>query len=101
MIATFVNLLLVRLDIKGDPSFAELLRRARDSMLDAYERRHVPFETLLERLKPARNPAHSPFFQIALVHHTASAGATDTVREAGGGAMHELTWFARETPAGL
>ena len=101
MIGPFVNLLLVRLDVKGDPSFAELLRRARDSMLDAYEHRHVPFETLLEKLKPARSPAHSPFFQIALVHHTASAASTDSVREAGGGAMHEITWFARESPAGL
>lgn len=104
MIGPFVNLLLVRLDLKGDPTFAELLRRARSAMLEAHERRHVPFETLLERLKPARHAAHSPLFQIALVQHNAPHADSDTgsdaVRKAGG-AMHELTWFVRETAAGL
>jgi amino acid adenylation domain-containing protein len=104
MIGPFVNLLLVRLDVKGDPTFAELLGRTRNSMLEAHERRHVPFEMLLERLKPARNVTHSPLFQIALVHHNAPQvdGETggESVRRAGG-AMHELTWFARETAAGL
>jgi amino acid adenylation domain-containing protein len=77
-------------------------------MLEAHERRHVPFETLLERLKPARNATHSPLFQIALVQHNAPQADSDkdgdtggeSVRRAGG-ALHELTWFARETAAGL
>jgi amino acid adenylation domain-containing protein len=104
MIGPFVSLLLVRLDLKDDPTFAELLRRARSSMLEAHERRHVPFETLLERLKPTRHATHSPLFQIALVQHNAPQSDSDTSSDAvrkAGGAMHELTWFARETPAGL
>ena len=104
MIGPFVSLLLVRLDLKDDPSFGDLLRRARSSMLEAHERRHVPFETLLERLKPARHATHSPLFQVALVQHNAPQSETDTGSDAlrkAGGAMHELTWFARETVAGL
>jgi amino acid adenylation domain-containing protein len=104
MIGPFVNLLLIRLDLQGDPTFAELLRRTRNSMLEAHERRHVPFELLLERLKPARNATHSPLFQIAVVHHNAPRADSDTDGESArkaGGAMHELTWFARETAAGL
>jgi amino acid adenylation domain-containing protein len=101
MIGPFVNLLLVRVDVSGEPTFAELLRRVRGSMLEAHERRHVPFETLLETLKPARSLAYSPLFQMALVQHNApEEGGGGKLRRAGG-AMHEITWFARETAAGL
>jgi amino acid adenylation domain-containing protein len=100
MIGPFVNLMLVRLDITGNPTFAELLRRTRDSMLEAHEHRHVPFETLVERLKPVRSLEHSPLFQVAIVQHNAPDASDGSVR-ANGGAMHELTWFAREIPAGL
>jgi amino acid adenylation domain-containing protein len=100
MIGPFVNLLPVRVDLKGDPTFTELLRRSRDSMLAAHEHRHVPFEALLERLKPSRNAAHSPLFQVALVHDTSGGEAGETARDTGG-AMHELTWYVRETQAGL
>lgn len=100
LIGPFVNLLLVRVNLAGNPTFAELLRRARDAMLVAYEHRHVPFETILDSFKPTRSLAHSPLFQIALIHHNAPETASTTLRTSGG-AMHELSWFVRETDAGL
>lgn len=94
MIGPFVGLLLIRLDVSGDPSFAELLRRTRDSMLEAYGHRQVPFEALLEHLKPPRMLDHSPMFQIAVVQH--NAPGAEARMSFGGGTMHELTWFVRE-----
>jgi amino acid adenylation domain-containing protein len=94
MIGPFVSLVVVRLDLSDDPCFAELLRRARRALLDAHARRDVPFETLVEHLKPARSLQHSPLFQVAVVqHHTAPPAGTRVV---GGGALHELTWFVAE-----
>lgn len=101
MIGPFVNLLLIRVDVSGEPTFAEVLRRVRGSMLEAHEHRHVPFEVLLENLKPARNLAYSPLFQIGIVQHNAPEGGGAGKLRAAGGAMHELTWFARESASGL
>jgi amino acid adenylation domain-containing protein len=93
MIGPFVNLLVLRLELSDDPTFEELVRRARDAVLDAHAHRDVPFEKLLERLKPARS-VYSPLFQMALVQHNApSSGWTPIF---GGGAIHELTWYLRE-----
>ncbi len=93
MIGPFVNLLVLRLDLSDDPSFAELLRRARAMVLDAHEHRRVPFEKLVEQVKPVRSPELSPIFQVAVVHHNAP-GATKPIL--GGGAIFDLTWFVHE-----
>ena len=90
----FVSLLMLRIDFSDDPSWRTLLARARDMMLDAHAHRHVPFEALVERLKPARSLAHAPLFQVALVQHNTPAASAASIDS--GGAMHELTWFLRE-----
>jgi amino acid adenylation domain-containing protein len=99
LVGPFVSLLLMRIDASGNPTFAELLRRVRDTMLEAHAHRDVSFEALIERLKPPRNLRHSPLFQIAIVQHNAEGGGRDV--KVSGGAMHELTWFLRDGPAGL
>jgi amino acid adenylation domain-containing protein len=99
MIGPFVGLLLIRLDVSGDPSFAEVLRHARDSMLEAHAHRQMPFEALLEHLKPPRMIDHSPVFQIAVVQHNAPGGEQGL--SFSGGTMHELTWFVREAAGRL
>jgi amino acid adenylation domain-containing protein len=88
----FVNLAL-RLDLSGNPTFAELLSRARGAVLDAHDHRQVPFEKLLDHLKPERSVEHSPIFQVALVLQN---GAAEGVSIDGGGAPFDLTWFAHE-----
>lgn len=101
LIGPFVNLQVVRLQVGDDPGFGELVRRARNALLDAHEHREVSFESVLERLRPARSFQHSPLFQVAVVQHNASAASHgEDERDlaiTSGGALHELTWFARET----
>ena len=67
LVGFFVNMLPVRLTLDGDPSFRALLRRARDAALDAFADESVPFEKIVEALRPGRVPRHHPLFQTALV----------------------------------
>lgn len=64
LIGLFVNTLVLRTDTGEDPAFLELVRRVRDTSIDAYENQEVPFERLVEDLRPARDPSRNPIFQV-------------------------------------
>jgi hypothetical protein len=66
MIGCFVNMLPLRCDLTGDPSFTELVRRVRDVALGAYRHEALPFDRLVEELNPARDPGRAPLFQTVL-----------------------------------
>ncbi len=72
LIGFFVNTLALRVDCSGDPPFAELLARTKDVTLAAFERRDVPFERVVEAVRPQRVPGANALVQVLFALQTAS-----------------------------
>ena len=60
----FARTIVLKGDLKNEPTFSELILRVRDSVLAAQENQDLPFELLVEKLQPVRDPAYNPFFQV-------------------------------------
>jgi amino acid adenylation domain-containing protein len=63
LIGFFVNMLALRADCSGNPRFLQLLDQVRETTLKAYAHQGVPFEKLIQELRPKRNPGYLPLFQ--------------------------------------
>lgn len=66
VIGLFLSTLPLRCDLAGNPTFLELLGRARDTVVHAFANQDIPFEKLVEELHPERSTDHTPVFQVFL-----------------------------------
>jgi hypothetical protein len=110
LIGFFANTLVLRTQVEGRESFAELLGRVKETCLGAYGHQDVPFEKLVEELQPERSLSHSPLFQVMFILQNApqedwrlgTEGLSFTVQGQGtAAAKFDLTLTLTEGIAGL
>ncbi|HEU0053268.1 MAG TPA: condensation domain-containing protein, partial [Longimicrobium sp.] len=113
VVGLFLNSLALRVNLRDDPSFRELLRRVREATLDAYAHQDVPFEAVLEEIHPERSVDRSPVFQVMLnlanfATEAGMAGGALPGLEAHGvdrgaplASKFDFTLYAGEAPAGI
>jgi amino acid adenylation domain-containing protein len=105
LIGYFANTLALRTDLSGGRTFRDLLARVRETTLGAYEHQDLPFEKLVEEIRPPRSLSHSPVFQVMfnLQNETRGEGAAveglaaSPLGRARPGARYDLTLSLAES----
>ena len=107
LIGLFINTLVLRADLTGEPTFAEVLDRARGIILDALEHEAMPLEKIIEVLTPERYPGNNAVFSINFIYQRSFVANTDygtfrlvDVPSLSAGALHDLNFFMVERPDG-
>lgn len=108
VIGFFVNDLPLRLDMSGELTFREFVRRVRDVTLEAYDNQDLPFDRLVAELQPERQLARTPFFQVMLAFQNTDRTLPDlpgisveTIRVSTGTTKFELSTSVVEVSGGL
>ena len=109
LVGAFLNMLALRVDLSGDPSFDELVHRVRDVALDAFDNQDIAFEHLLAELSPERDPSRTPLFQVLLnmttsddrgPGHVFADLEVEIVAQADLASKFDLTVYVDEQPEG-
>ena len=112
MVGFFINTLALRNQVSADRSFAAQISYARDVVLDAFEYQHLPFDAVIEALRPIRSMRHAPVVQVMLIlqnvpraSEVLELGDLDVEyfgdRMAEKGAQFDMAFEFSETPDGL
>jgi len=106
MLGLFVNTVVLRTDLSGDPSFREVLARVRKVSLEAHSYGDLPFEKLVEELRPPRDLSRSPVFQVLFVIQNTPLAALTRLGDEGaigerGTAAYDLSLYVTETDRGF
>ena len=108
LIGFFVNMLVLRLDLAGNPRFTELLKRVREVTLAGYAHQELPFEKLVEELHVPRELSRNPLYQVLFTLQNAASTRQqlrdlrlESIPADGRPAKFDLTLAMRETNEGL
>jgi amino acid adenylation domain-containing protein len=109
LIGFFLNTLVMRTDLSGNPTFQQLLRNVREVALSGFAHQDIPFEKLVEEVAPQRDLSRSALFQVMFVCRSLGQELTEDEQELNGlvlqpisldtsTAKFDLTFFVEETP---
>lgn len=108
LIGFFLNTLVLRVDLSGNPTFRELLRRVKTVAVEAYAHQDLPVEMILDALQPERNLSQNPLFQVLFILQTTPMPALEVsnlklelLEVDTGTAKFDLTLDMIEKPEGL
>ncbi|MFN0039134.1 MAG: amino acid adenylation domain-containing protein [Burkholderiales bacterium] len=107
LVGIFINTLVLRADMSGEISVREHLRRMREVCLDAYAHEDLPFEQLVEELRPERDVSRNPVFQVMFAQNTPQASlelpglVVAPVALGRTASQVDLSLTMQETPKGL
>ncbi|MDZ7959083.1 MAG: condensation domain-containing protein [Aulosira sp. DedQUE10] len=91
LIGFFINTLVLRTNLGGNPTFKELLGRVKEVAIEGYTHQDVPFEKLVEELQPKRNLSYNPLFQVMFIFQNAAIPSIE---------LPELNWQPKEVDSG-
>jgi thioesterase domain-containing protein/aryl carrier-like protein len=107
LVGTFVNTIVLRTNLRDDPPFVDLLARARDTIADAFDVRHVPIGTVVELVNPKRDPSRNALLSVNFVFQRSFVSNADygsfalvDLPSRSAGALFDLCFFMVERPEG-
>ena len=107
LVGVFINTLILRANLRDNPSFSDMLARVSDVVTEAFEHPHIPLEKLIEVLRPARELDRNPFFSINFIYQrsfiqNATYGGFKLidVPSVSAGTVYDLNFFMVERPEG-
>ncbi|HEV7602274.1 MAG TPA: amino acid adenylation domain-containing protein [Bradyrhizobium sp.] len=92
VVGHFVNQVVLRLDLSGEPTFNTMIDRAREAVLGAMAAENLPFPVIVHRLSPDRDAGRSPLFQVNLVYQQAQQAGEIINLMTGTGSMAPVEW---------